>query len=189
MQAACLSLCNFISVCRSTPATGCSPPSAERPDARYSLVAVDFLPPAVIGETLHKVAGRLSTGALRPLRHISHSMGSVAAAFRQMIQVRRCDGGLGNRTLASSGRGICSLLCTADDTAVIADTAIPLRPIRPLPSSLQASHVGKVVLSTERLGGAPPAIQPRSCPSLAITGGSGDRLAANLFWPRLVGDS
>lgn len=61
--------------------------STERPDVRYSLVAVDFLPPAVIGETLHKVAGRLSSGELRPLRHISHSMGSVAAAFRQMIQV------------------------------------------------------------------------------------------------------
>jgi len=38
---------------------------------------------------------------------------------------------------------------------------------------LQASHVGKVVVSTERLGDAPPAVQPRSRPSLAITGGSG----------------
>lgn len=57
---------------------------------RYSLVAVDFLPPPVIGETLHKVAGRLSSGELRPLRHISHSVGSVAAAFRQMIQVGWC---------------------------------------------------------------------------------------------------
>lgn len=87
-------------------------------------MAVDFLPPAVINATLHKVADQLSTGVLRPLRHISHSMGSVAAAFRQMIQ---------------------------------------------------ASHVGKVVVSAEGAGAgaAPPALQPRSYPAVAITGGSG----------------
>lgn len=59
---------------------------AERPDVLYSLVAVDFLPPSVINTTLHKVAAQLAAGVLRPLRQISHSMGSVASAFRQMIQ-------------------------------------------------------------------------------------------------------
>ena len=97
---------------------------AERPDVSYSLVAVDFLPPPVINATLRKVAHQLSTGVLRPLRHISHSMGAVAAAFRQMIQ---------------------------------------------------ASHVGKVVVTAEGAGAgaAPPALQPRSYPAVAITGGSG----------------
>lgn len=61
---------------------------------RYSLVAVDFLPPPVVGATLRKVAARLASGELRPLRHISHALGSAASAFRQMIQVGRaaaCD--------------------------------------------------------------------------------------------------
>ncbi len=83
-----LSICSIPLRCRLLPST-------ERPDVRYSLVAVDFLPPAVIGKTLRKVAGRLSSGELRPLRHISHSMGSVAAAFRQMIQVGAAGGALG----------------------------------------------------------------------------------------------
>lgn len=96
--------------------------AAERPDVRYSLVAVDFLPPAVIGSTLAKVARQLASGVLAPLRSIAHRIGSAAAAFRQMIQ---------------------------------------------------ASHVGKVVVSAERSGSAPPATQPRSLPCLAITGGSG----------------
>ena len=71
---------------------------------------------------MDKVTRRLSQGELSPLRHISHSMGGVAGALRQMSQ---------------------------------------------------ASHVGKVVVSAQRLGGAQPALPPRSCPSLAITGGSG----------------
>ena len=49
-------------------------------------MAVDFLPPPVIGATLANLAQQLADGVLRPLRHISHSMGGVAAAFRQMIQ-------------------------------------------------------------------------------------------------------
>ena len=38
---------------------------------------------------------------------------------------------------------------------------------------VQTSHVGKVVVAAERLGGAPAAIPLRSCPSIAITGGFG----------------
>ena len=45
---------------------------------RYSLVAVDFLPPPVINRTLAKVARQLAEGVLRPLRHITHSVGGVA---------------------------------------------------------------------------------------------------------------
>ena len=98
----------------------------------YSLVAVDFLLPPVINATLCNVAQQLSTGVLRPLRHISHSMGSVAAAFRRMIQ---------------------------------------------------ASHVGKVVVTAEGAGAslAPPGLQPRSYPAVAITGGSGAAAATELL--------
>ena len=52
----------------------------------YSLLAVDFLPPSVIQTTLMKVATALSAGVIAPLRRIMHSMGTVASAFRQMIQ-------------------------------------------------------------------------------------------------------
>lgn len=38
---------------------------------------------------------------------------------------------------------------------------------------MQASHVGKVVVSADRSSAAPPALQQRSIPSVAITGGSG----------------
>lgn len=98
------------------------PTTTERPDVAYSLVAVDFLPPPVINNTLHKVAQRLASGVLNPLRSIGHGLGVVASAFRQMVQ---------------------------------------------------ATHVGKVVVAAERSGGAPPAMQPRSYPAVAITGGSG----------------
>lgn len=62
------------------------PCPAERPDVRYSLVAVDFLPPSVVDGMLRTLACQLASGALRPLNHISHSLSNVAAAFRQMIQ-------------------------------------------------------------------------------------------------------
>lgn len=63
-----------------------APAAAERPDVSYSLVAVDFLPPSVINATLTKVAGALSAGRITPLKHITRSLGTVATAFRQMIQ-------------------------------------------------------------------------------------------------------
>ena len=47
---------------------------------------MDFLPPSVIQTTLMKVATALSAGVIAPLRRIMHSMGTVASAFRQMIQ-------------------------------------------------------------------------------------------------------
>lgn len=71
---------------------------AERADVLYSLVAVDFLPPAVVGTTLRKVARQLCAGVLRPLRSITHGLGVVPSAFRQMVQ-------------ASGRRGTAACLC------------------------------------------------------------------------------
>ena len=150
---------------------------------RYSLVAVDFLPPPVIGATLRKVAGRLSSGELRPLRHISHCLGNVAAAFRQMIQVglvcalkwiccvRTLSGVVEQPQQRQAGWRV------ACHNAIFKATVPPCANFHLVPIPLQASHVGKVVVSTERFGSAPPAVQPRSCPSLAITGGSGEASA------------
>ena len=61
---------------------------AERPDVRYSLVAVDFMSEAALHSALTRVAAAAATGAIRPLPLIAHSMGAVAAALRQMSQAR-----------------------------------------------------------------------------------------------------
>ena len=59
----------------------------ERPDARYHLVAMDFLPQALLQEALHRVGRGLSAGHLSPLPNVAHSMRVVQAALRQMSQV------------------------------------------------------------------------------------------------------
>ena len=61
---------------------------AERPDVRYSLVAVDFLPPPAVQATLSRLSADLASGALRPLPRVVHSLAAVRAALRQMSQAR-----------------------------------------------------------------------------------------------------
>ena len=58
----------------------------ERADVGYSLLAVDFLPPSVLHSTLSLISSQLALGHLKPLRQISHTMGSVANAMRQLSQ-------------------------------------------------------------------------------------------------------
>lgn len=58
----------------------------ERPDVRYSLLAVDFMPPAVLGQLLRRVAARLASGSFQPLRSAAYNMNSVAAAMRLLAQ-------------------------------------------------------------------------------------------------------
>lgn len=62
--------------------------SQERPDISYSLLAVDFMPE----DALHAALARVSAGAakseLRPLPFVSHKIGNVSAALRQMSQAR-----------------------------------------------------------------------------------------------------
>eukprot|EP00889_Picochlorum_renovo_P006745 jgi/Picre1/33775/NNA_001254.t1 len=58
----------------------------ERGDINYALLAVDFLPPSVLNSTLQKIANELATGQIKPLRQMSHPMGSVANAMRQLSQ-------------------------------------------------------------------------------------------------------
>lgn len=55
---------------------------------RYSLVAVDFLPPPAVQSTLSRLAADLASGALRPLPRVVHSLAAVRAALRQMSQAR-----------------------------------------------------------------------------------------------------
>jgi hypothetical protein len=61
---------------------------SERPDARCSFLAVDFLPEASIQHSMLAVSAGVSCGMLRPLPAASHSLGSVAAALRQLSQAR-----------------------------------------------------------------------------------------------------
>lgn len=59
---------------------------AERSDVAYNLLAVDFLPPSVIRSSLCTISTHLASGTITPLRRITHTLGNVATAFRQMIQ-------------------------------------------------------------------------------------------------------
>jgi NADPH:quinone reductase-like Zn-dependent oxidoreductase/acyl carrier protein len=58
----------------------------ERPDVLYNLLAVDFLPVSVINSALSKISSQLAAGDVYPLRTVTHSMGNVASALRQMTQ-------------------------------------------------------------------------------------------------------
>lgn len=60
----------------------------ERPDVTYSLLAVDFLPVAVLRRSLQAVAARVAAGQCRPLCSVGHSLGRAAAGFRLMMQAR-----------------------------------------------------------------------------------------------------
>jgi NADPH:quinone reductase-like Zn-dependent oxidoreductase/acyl carrier protein len=60
----------------------------ERPDVSFSLVAVDFLPPACVQPALRRLSSLLGSGLLAPLPMVKHSLISVVAAFRQMSQAR-----------------------------------------------------------------------------------------------------
>ena len=55
---------------------------------RYSLVAVDFLPPPAVSATLSHIAADLAANRLHPLPHVVHDLGAVRAALRQMSQAR-----------------------------------------------------------------------------------------------------
>lgn len=61
----------------------------ERPDVAYSLLAVDFLPDAVLRRSLRAVAARLASGLCNPLCSVGHALGRAAAGFRLMMQARR----------------------------------------------------------------------------------------------------
>ena len=61
---------------------------AERPDVRYSLVAVDFLPPPAVNASLSRLSRQLADGVLVPLPQVVHSLAEVRAALRQMSQAR-----------------------------------------------------------------------------------------------------
>jgi NADPH:quinone reductase-like Zn-dependent oxidoreductase len=85
------------------PGTNAPPnPLAERPDVAFSLLAVDFLPPAVIHRTLADVASALAEGIIAPLRHITHSLGAAATAFRQMVQASH----VGKVVVCPGGRAV-----------------------------------------------------------------------------------
>ncbi|PNG99823.1 Phenolphthiocerol synthesis polyketide synthase type I Pks15/1, partial [Tetrabaena socialis] len=60
----------------------------ERPDARFGLLAVDYMPAPTLNRNLRRVAAGLASGELRPLPGIVHGLASVAAALRQMSQAR-----------------------------------------------------------------------------------------------------
>lgn len=59
----------------------------ERPDIVYSLLAVDFLPAAVLQRSLRAVAAQVTSGLCSPLCSVMHEIGHAPAAFRIMMQV------------------------------------------------------------------------------------------------------
>ena len=54
----------------------------------YSLLAVDFMSPEAMHAALMRISAGLAASQLHPLPLISHSMGAVPAALRQMSQAR-----------------------------------------------------------------------------------------------------
>jgi len=60
----------------------------ERPDVRYSLLAVDFMSADALHSALMRVSDGLAASKLQPLPTAAHDMRAVISAFRQMSQAR-----------------------------------------------------------------------------------------------------
>jgi len=87
--------------------------SADRPDVSYSLLAVDFLPDAVVHQALQQVAVGVASGQLVPLPTVSHSLRHTAAALRQMSQARHTGKVVVSNAVVSSPQ-LCSRPCIGD---------------------------------------------------------------------------
>jgi len=60
----------------------------ERPDVRFHTVAVDFMPPAVVGTGLATISQLFSAGEIKPLPALMHSLADASAAMRQLSAAR-----------------------------------------------------------------------------------------------------
>ena len=78
--------------------------ACERPDVRYSLVALDFLPPRGMERAMGRLARALAGGALSPLPTVGHELASAASALRQMAAARHV-GKVVVRALPGGARG------------------------------------------------------------------------------------
>jgi NADPH:quinone reductase-like Zn-dependent oxidoreductase len=83
--------------------------AAERPDVTSHLLAIDFMPPAVLQQLLLQVSSDLATGRVAPIRAAVHDMAAVHAAMRQMAQARHVGkmvvSAHASRLLPTSGSG------------------------------------------------------------------------------------
>ncbi|QDZ22812.1 polyketide synthase [Chloropicon primus] len=77
----------------------------ERPDVVYSLLAVDFLPPARTHQALCRLAGGIAEGAVSGLRSTSHTLNGVQAALRWLAGAKHV-----GKVVVSQGLGTTSLL-------------------------------------------------------------------------------
>jgi len=62
--------------------------AGERPDVSYHMLAIDFMPPAVLQQLLLQVSADLAAGRVAPIRAAVHDIRAVHAAMRQMAQAR-----------------------------------------------------------------------------------------------------
>ncbi|QDZ22811.1 polyketide synthase [Chloropicon primus] len=77
----------------------------ERPDVVYSLLAVDFLPPARTHQALCRLAGGIAEGAVSGLRSTSHTLNGIQAALRWLAGAKHV-----GKVVVSQGLGTTSLL-------------------------------------------------------------------------------
>lgn len=82
----------------------------ERPDAAFNLVAVDFLPPQVLGSLMQSVAAKLSHGVIRPLRSFVYHMSSTVAALRLLAQVGATTGRFAACASCNDLNSLCNFL-------------------------------------------------------------------------------
>lgn len=59
----------------------------ERPDVCYQVVAIDFLPLAVLRSSFQRLAEMLGSEAITPVNTLTYSFGSVVSALRKLSQV------------------------------------------------------------------------------------------------------
>jgi D-arabinose 1-dehydrogenase-like Zn-dependent alcohol dehydrogenase len=60
--------------------------AAQRPDVSYSLVAVDFLPPTILGSQMNNLSASLAAGSAHPLRQAAYPLAAAATAMRLLAQ-------------------------------------------------------------------------------------------------------
>ena len=61
--------------------------AASRPDVRYHLLAIDFLPTSVLRASLRRLSAALASGRVVPLPDVAHGIASSNVGLRQLSKV------------------------------------------------------------------------------------------------------
>ena len=158
--------------------------AASRPDIRYHLLAIDFLPAIVLRASLQRLSAAMASGRILPLPDVAHAANAAAAALRQLSKV--CTYSFMHAKQKSSQTdpsqlAIAQAVLDSADGCIDIDISACIMCFKQTISSNeesgaapQANHVGRVTVRLDQHQPTPlPYGNPIAARSVLITGGLG----------------